>query len=680
MAFLYPGFLWAFFILIIPIVIHLFNFKRYKTMYFSSLAFVKHVDEKTKATKSLKNILVLLSRLLAFAFLVLAFAQPYFTSKNDGEVSKASFLSMYIDNSFSMQSRGAEGQLLSEARENARSIIKNASLDTRFIIVTNDFSGSEERIMTKVEAFEKIDNIEFSPITRSLNEVIQWQENNFSKKNLEDGIQIQNVLLSDFQEINLKFNSKLNVEEILMYPIKLNAETDNNILIDSIWFSSPIHKVNTKNELNIRIQNNSPLNLTNTEVIIAVDSYKKTIFVDIPENQSIVTKIGYMDKSIGFKTGKVQVVDNQVFFDDTYYLSYKVKKNINVLILNDDDAIPNLSMVLDLDDYFQYTTIDIKAITKGDLDNVDLILLNGTNEISNGLTTYISDFVSNGGSVALFPGKTPIPNEWNNLLSKLKLPLLGKKISTGTRIQSLNYADPFFRSVFKTENNKLNLPSVQSVFQAVSNNQSIYSPLISLQNGLPLLALSQTNGNAFMFYSSLHPDFGNFSKDALFPTLILRMSEISQRKLPEYLILGDDSRFPIYHKISIDNPVHIIGENLDLIPPSISISGVTYITLNSLEKNNGFISGNYSLNTEISLGNISINYNRRESELNCGTNNLIIDLLTKIGAKEIVFNEVGSNHKLSTIDIDKPFSYWKICIIFTLIFVLTEMLLIRLLK
>jgi len=680
MAFLYPGFLWAFFILIIPIVIHLFNFKRYKTMYFSSLAFVKHVDEKTKATKSLKNILVLLSRLLAFAFLVLAFAQPYFTSKNDGEVTKASFLSMYIDNSFSMQSRGAEGQLLSEARENARSIIKNASLDTRFIIVTNDFSGSEERIMTKVEAFEKIDNIEFSPITRSLNEVIQWQENNFSKKNLEDGIQIQNVLLSDFQEINLKFNSKLNVEEILMYPIKLNAETDNNILIDSIWFSSPIHKVNTKNELNIRIQNNSPLNLTNTEVIIAIDSYKKTIFVDIPENQSIVTKIGYMDKSIGFKTGKVQVVDNQVFFDDTYYLSYKVKKYINVLILNDDDAIPNLSMVLDLDDYFQYTTIDIKAITKGDLDNVDLILLNGTNKISNGLTTYISDFISNGGSVALFPGKTPIPNEWNNLLSKLKLPLLGKKISTGTRIQSLNYADPFFRSVFKTENNKLNLPSVQSVFQAVSNNQSIYSPLISLQNGLPLLALSQTNGNAFMFYSSLHPDFGNFSKDALFPTLILRMSEISQRKLPEYLILGDDSRFPIYHKISIDNPVHIIGENLDLIPPSISISGVTYITLNSLEKNNGFISGNYSLNTEIPLGNISINYNRRESELNCGTNNLIIDLLKKIGAKEIVFNEVGSNHKLSTIDIDKPFSYWKICIIFTLIFVLTEMLLIRLLK
>ena len=680
MAFLYPGFLWAFFILIIPIVIHLFNFKRYKTMYFSSLAFVKHVDEKTKATKSLKNILVLLSRLLAFTFLVLAFAQPYFMSKNDGEVSKASFLSMYIDNSFSMQSRGAEGQLLSEARENARSIIKNTSLDTRFIIVTNDFSGSEERIMTKVEAFEKIDNIEFSPITRSLNEVIQWQENNFSKKNLEDGIQIQNVLLSDFQEINLKFSNKLNVEKILMYPIKLNAETDNNILIDSIWFSSPIHKVNTKNELNIRIQNNSPLNLTNTEVIIAVDSYKKTIFVDIPENQSIVTKIGYMDKSNGFKTGKVQVVDNQVFFDDTYYLSYMVKKNINVLILNDDDAIPNLSMVLDLDDYFQYTTIDIKAITKGDLDNVDLILLNGTNEISNGLTTYISDFVSNGGSVALFPGKTPIPNEWNNLLSKLKLPLLGKKISTGTRIQSLNYADPFFRSVFKTENNKLNLPSVQSVFQAVSNNQSIYSPLISLQNGLPLLALSQTNGNAFMFYSSLHPDFGNFSKDALFPTLILRMSEISQRKLPEYLILGDDSRFPIYHKISIDNPVHIIGENLDLIPPSISISGVTYITLNSLEKNNGLISGNYSLNTEIPLGNISINYNRRESELNCGTNNLIIDLLTKIGAKEIVFNEVGSNHKLSTIDIDKPFSYWKICIIFTLIFVLTEMLLIRLLK
>ncbi|HIP32508.1 MAG TPA: hypothetical protein EYG86_07090, partial [Crocinitomicaceae bacterium] len=103
MKFLYPEFLWAFLVLLIPIIIHLFNFKRYKTLYFSSLSFVKHVDQKTKSTKSLKHLLILLSRLLAFIFLVLAFAQPYF-SKNDATTqSLDSVVSIYIDNSFSMQ-------------------------------------------------------------------------------------------------------------------------------------------------------------------------------------------------------------------------------------------------------------------------------------------------------------------------------------------------------------------------------------------------------------------------------------------------------------------------------------------------------------------------------------------------------------------------------------------------
>ena len=82
MKFFHYEFLWAFTILIIPIIIHLFNFKRHKTLYFSSLSFIKHVDQQTKSTKKLKHLLTLLSRILAFIFLILAFAQPYFSDEN----------------------------------------------------------------------------------------------------------------------------------------------------------------------------------------------------------------------------------------------------------------------------------------------------------------------------------------------------------------------------------------------------------------------------------------------------------------------------------------------------------------------------------------------------------------------------------------------------------------------
>ena len=84
-------------------------------------------------------------------------------------------MAFYIDNSFSMEAIGSEGELLSEARESVRELIENSPLDTRYIIGTNEMSGIEERILNKVEAFERLDKITHTPIIRSLNEIIKWQ-------------------------------------------------------------------------------------------------------------------------------------------------------------------------------------------------------------------------------------------------------------------------------------------------------------------------------------------------------------------------------------------------------------------------------------------------------------------------------------------------------------------------
>jgi Na+/H+ antiporter NhaD/arsenite permease-like protein len=78
MGFLYPNFLWALFAILIPVIIHLFYFKRFKKVYFSNTKFLKEIKEETTNKNKIKNLLVLLSRILAIVFLVLAFAQPYF--------------------------------------------------------------------------------------------------------------------------------------------------------------------------------------------------------------------------------------------------------------------------------------------------------------------------------------------------------------------------------------------------------------------------------------------------------------------------------------------------------------------------------------------------------------------------------------------------------------------------
>ena len=101
MQFLYPTFLFALFALAIPIIIHLFYFRRFRKVYFTNVRFLKEVKEETSARQRLRNLLVLLMRLLAVTALVFAFAQPFIPQ--DTEVKKgAKSVSVFIDNSFSM--------------------------------------------------------------------------------------------------------------------------------------------------------------------------------------------------------------------------------------------------------------------------------------------------------------------------------------------------------------------------------------------------------------------------------------------------------------------------------------------------------------------------------------------------------------------------------------------------
>ena len=94
-----PHLLYALFAIAIPIIIHLFNFRKHKTIYFSSVRFLKKIKEENKKTSELKNILVLLSRILAISFLVIAFAKPYIPTDS---TQNPNDILLYLDNSQSM--------------------------------------------------------------------------------------------------------------------------------------------------------------------------------------------------------------------------------------------------------------------------------------------------------------------------------------------------------------------------------------------------------------------------------------------------------------------------------------------------------------------------------------------------------------------------------------------------
>jgi len=112
MQFKYPELLWALFLLLIPIFIHLFQLRRYKKTPFTNVKFLKKVVSESRRSNSLKKWLLLFTRLLLIAAAVLAFAQPFFAKK--GATSKKETV-IYLDDSFSMQAKTENGTLLSDA-------------------------------------------------------------------------------------------------------------------------------------------------------------------------------------------------------------------------------------------------------------------------------------------------------------------------------------------------------------------------------------------------------------------------------------------------------------------------------------------------------------------------------------------------------------------------------------
>src|SRR5688572_5458722 len=122
MKFVNPSFLYALFALAVPVIIHLFNFRKFKRVYFTNVRFLKDVKQETQSKSKLRHLIVLACRILAITLLVLAFAQPFLPVTDAHIVRGDRAVSVFIDNSFSMDAINKSGRLLDEAKNNAKEI------------------------------------------------------------------------------------------------------------------------------------------------------------------------------------------------------------------------------------------------------------------------------------------------------------------------------------------------------------------------------------------------------------------------------------------------------------------------------------------------------------------------------------------------------------------------------
>ncbi len=181
-------------------------------------------------------------RIFFILFIFFAFAKPYLpVSQNAPKIGNNS-VSIYIDNSFTMSLQNENGNILDQAKVKAKEIIAAYQIQDKFQIITNDFSGESQQILTKELAIKAIDDVKISANTRTIDAVISRQNALFStftsaNKNY--------FYLSDFQQNVISKNASQSFDSTIFYRmVVFKPSAIENISIDSVLFESPIHMAN----------------------------------------------------------------------------------------------------------------------------------------------------------------------------------------------------------------------------------------------------------------------------------------------------------------------------------------------------------------------------------------------------------------------------------------------------
>jgi len=680
MELVHPKLLWLLSLLAIPILIHLFHFRRHKTLFFSSLKFIKFIEQENKSTKKLKNLIILFARLLALTAIILAFAQPIIEKGNLKHSAGKNVLAIYIDNSFSMSAKGTEGELLSEAREMARRMLKNTPLETSILLSTNKLDGIEQRLISKIEALDYLDKIELTPINRNLEDVINWQRSFLDEENLEQQKlgNRQYIYLSDFQESAFVMNQIEADKSHFYYPIQLLPQDPSNIYIDSVWFGSPIHKKGETNELFVQIKNDANQESTNLELDLEIGKTKRTSFIDIEAGKKSIISFQITEQEIGQKNGKVSINDKQLYWDDDFYFSYRVADYSNTLIINGEAASENVAKVFNIEPFFKTKSIKDVEFTKDQLNQCDFVILNGLNSISSGIDEDLVEFNKMGGSIFIFPGNANNSSEYSHFLKELKLPQLGPINANGLKIDQINFKDPFFKGVFEKENANLNLPSITKSYSCKNLKQETAFPLISYRNGSPLLLKSKEN--AYLFLSSLSADFGNFIGNALFPTILLRAGELSTKNYPLFALIGEENKIAVLNPIINDQALKLIGKESEFIPVIQKVANQNFISISGMEAIEKLKAGNFSIQTDEEIGLLALNYSRNESSVSYKNEKEIEAAFKDKGVSNCFYKKIENGQSLSDIEVGKPFEYWKFCLVLGLLFITAEIVLLKFMK
>ncbi|MGB4832315.1 MAG: BatA domain-containing protein [Chitinophagales bacterium] len=675
MQFLYPAFLFGLLALAIPVIIHLFNFRRFKTVYFTNVRFLKNIQEETATKSRLKHILVLISRMLAIIFLVLAFAQPFIPSEQSADKATKKAVSIYIDNSFSMEAVNNDEQLLNIAKRKAEEIVNGYTIDDQFQLLTNDMEAKHQRLVSKEEMLQMITQVQRTPEVRSLSEIVKRQRDILNRDKAQSQKNI--YAISDFQKNAAGFENDTTLNINLVH---LQGKDQRNLAIDSVWFAGPVQILNQPIQLCYTISNYGEDEITNAPVTLKLNEQIKSIAdITIPPLSKITDTMTFTLNEAGWYNGELGVKDYPVTFDDVLYFTFQPVSQIPVITINGKTENTFIQSLIGKNSLFALTNNNVAQIDFSSLDKFDLIILNEVKSISGGLADALNQQLERGCNIIIFPPADMDVATVNNFLQMNSAGTYGNYVKSKRNVTAINTKNPVFTDVFEKVPKNLSLPFATESFQINAFSQTIEEMVMEFGDHRPMVAgYPAKQGVIYLSAVPLVREITDLQVQAsLFAPMMYKIAVSTQKKMSLYATIGETKWIDLPGiNLTGDATLKVKSNNNEFIPEIRKAGNLTAVNLSDYTN----VSGIYTLlqpgapegNTNQTL---ALNYNRSESDLSFET---AASLKERYNAANInVIDDINRDFAGVVTQMNEGTPLWKFCIIFVLIFLAAEILLIR---
>lgn len=560
MTFLNPLVLFGLLGAAIPLIIHLLNLRKLRTVEFSTLTFLKELQQTKIRRLKLKQILLLIIRTLMVILIVLAFSRPALRGTILGGIGAHSLSTVLIilDDSFSMMPQDDEGELFKQAKESALKILDLMKEgDEAYLIKLSNPESSEllpsnDIAMVKIAIRES----QISQIRNPLEPALRLSSKILSKsKNANKEIYI----ISDFQKTlfehpdkSVNQNASLFAEDTKFFLVEVGKKEFQNVGIDSVIVQTKIFEKNKPVNITAIIKNYGSIELKNVVASLYFDGVRVAqSSIDLGGMGTASANFSAVPKRAGFLKGYVELETDALEFDNREYFAINVPEKINISFISTPDesryvklaltatTAENSNLLFEINEFLpsRFPVVDLKK--------TDVLVFSNYANISQTDVQRIKLFAEQGGGLILFAPENAQLQNFNGLLNALSIPSVESIGTANFTFKELDFDHPVFEGIFtkdkKEKEHRIDSPEIYTF--ANSQTGRAGHSIITMSNGNPFLTEYKFGSGTVLLYSiSPKLSWSNFPLKGIFAPIIYRSVHYTaaNEKLDESVIAGNE--------------------------------------------------------------------------------------------------------------------------------------------